>query len=103
MRRQQVTNVSQIEEKIPFAIYMTPAVIEVDGTIHGQDIESFKEYGSAPPAYGNHKSDAIPAEWAEYLKQLSLSSQPECYQPETDSRPCIPIVQGSRNDEPPGY
>lgn len=94
---------SQIEEKIPFAIYMTPAVIEADRTIHGQDIESFKEYESAPPAYGDHKRDAVPAEWAGYLRQLSLSSQQECYQREIDSASCIPFVQGPQSNEPPVY
>lgn len=82
---------------------MTPAVIDDDGTIHGKDIESFKAYKTPPPAYGNHKRDAIPLDWAEYLRESSLSSQQQCHQQGVDSGLCIQIVQGFLGDEPPAY
>ncbi|KAL3471762.1 hypothetical protein BJX99DRAFT_262979 [Aspergillus californicus] len=82
-----------IKEKIPFSIYMTPAVINEDGTIHGQDIENFKAFECAPPPYGHHLTDTVPAEWSQYMKLLSVSSQQQC----------TPIAQESLGSEPPTY
>lgn len=72
---------------------MTPAVIEEDGTIHGKYIESFKAYDCAPPAYGHHNCDAVPAEWTEYLRQSSVSSGQQSHH----------TAQGAPNIEPPAY
>lgn len=86
---------------------MTPAVIRDDGTIHGQDLECFQSYENAPPAYGRHKCDAIPAEWAGYLKQLSAEraqvSSEECFQPGIGSVSCGSISGVSLEAEPPAY
>ncbi|CAG8138386.1 unnamed protein product [Penicillium olsonii] len=93
-----------IEEEIPFSIYMTPAVIASNGEIHGHYIERFKSYECAPPAYGQHKCDAIPPEWAEYLRQFNASSQRPHYEQGTvHDMSCIPAVQGSLDIEPPVY
>lgn len=99
---------NQVEENIPFSIYMTPAIIGDDGTIHGQNIECFQENEDIPPAYGHHRCDAIPAEWTDYLRQLSVeemqvSSPQQYYQPGLNTGSCIPICQGSLGHEPPAY
>lgn len=82
---------------------MTPAVIHDDGTIRGKDIESFMKYKYAPPAYGDHKCDAIPRDWAEYLRESNLLGQQQYCQQGIDGGPCTHIVQGSLGDEPPAY
>ncbi|KAJ5974994.1 hypothetical protein N7481_008701 [Penicillium waksmanii] len=96
-----------IQERIPFSIYMTPAVIGDDGTIYGQDLECFQSYENAPPAYGRHKCDAIPVEWFGYLNQLSAErarmSSEQCFQPAIGSVSCVPIAGVSLETEPPAY
>ncbi|KAJ5761606.1 hypothetical protein N7533_003645 [Penicillium manginii] len=96
-----------IQERIPFSIYMTPAVIGDDGTIYGQDLQCFQEYENAPPAYGRHKCDAIPEEWAEYLNQLSVErarvASEQCFQPGISNVSCVPIPGVSLETEPPAY
>lgn len=58
---------NQIQEKIPFSIYMAPTVIGEDATIHGRNIECFQESGYAPPClwpsqlrYGTYEAGCIP-------------------------------------------
>ncbi|KAJ5573272.1 hypothetical protein N7450_010256 [Penicillium hetheringtonii] len=95
-----------IDETIPFSIYMTPAVIGDDGAIHGQDMECFQENENAPPAYGQHKCDAIPPDWEE-SRQLSgetlqMEDQQELYQ-RGAADGCIPIAGVSLESQPPAY
>jgi hypothetical protein len=92
----------QIEESIPFSVYMTPVVIADNGAIRRQYIEGIKAYECAPPAYGHHRCDAIPPEWVEYLKQLRDSSHQHFYDQETEA-PCGSTVQWSLDTEPPAY
>jgi len=85
---------------------MTPAVIGDDGAIHGQDIECFQENENAPPAYGQHKCDAIPPDWEESTQlsgeTLRMEDQQELYQRGAASG-CIPIAGVSLESQPPAY
>lgn len=96
---------------------MTPAVIYNDGSVHGQDLECFQTYEVAPPAYGQHKCDAIPAELTGYINQannqrLRVSDQLEqcdlvpSYQqvlPASNNVRCVPIAGDSMENDPPAY
>lgn len=61
-----------ITEVMPFKIYMTPSVIGVNASIHGQDIHLIQGSQSPPPAYSDRFSDLI----VSAATQLDLCEHP---------------------------
>ncbi|KAJ5109614.1 hypothetical protein N7532_002259 [Penicillium argentinense] len=102
----EIHAVVKMDAKIPFSIYMTPAVIGEDATIHNQSIECFSNIGETPPPYGDHKADAILLAWEGNLRRLGLETSPsfsdQCCQLEL-ANASSQYIGSSASIEPPAY
>ncbi|KAF3395080.1 putative HECT-type ubiquitin ligase-interacting protein creD [Talaromyces pinophilus] len=96
---------AEVEEKINFAIYMTPSVIGADAVIHSGSLECFTEDGDTLPPYSCHHSDIIPTGWSVCASQIGMRTaegSTGCESPH-EAIDSVPFISNFDNVEPPAY